>query len=514
MSKKNWFLETSNIDYLSSIEIISEKVMEISKMPFFIKENNSSSIPDEILDEMDEPIDLKLCHNNYCVTIDKVGKKIYVDDFFFQTLVGKIRWEFNIYLFYIKIYLENKFTDFQIDIYQHYKKIQASRKEEMSSEEMKILGFAQKISNSNTLAISFLNKINYPQETQKSILEKKIIRDIIGTEYAKKLLGLADDAYKYMETGIRPDDNFYTDSLKKHFQFKEAIAPLKEDFESYISNGLSKKKIIIWNWWTISPFVAADLSMLLPMLTEAVSIEQVYIDLSLSSEEIINQYIKKKNIDESTLEKEIKKIYPPILKDFQKETLPYIILLEKLQSLSIPIKCFGLDGLELIEKDPILNSDKKLFYPMDNLWKKVLFKEYQQLNHKADNKVTIFFMFLKPMFFIPKNINDERIEKIIHVDRFTGFGPDKPENSLAHYSHHTQGHQNSFAVKNIKELFFAPENIVYFPHKEDLEMPALDSTYFNQFSIFDTMLYSGYNEGRGNKELSPQDKPKIHQPSH
>ena len=384
----------------------------------------------------------------------------------------------------------------------------------MHSEEIEILGFNQKKPNPNTLAISFLNKINYPQEFQKSILEKKIIRDIIGTEYTKKLLGLSDNAYKYMETEIHPDNNFYTDSLKKHFQFKEAISPLKETFENYTSNYLSKKKIIIWNWWTISPFIAADLSILLPMIMETMSIEQIYIDLSLSSEKIINQYIKKKNINESTLEKEIKKIYPPILKDFQKETLPYVILLEKLQSLSIPVKCFGLDGLDLIEKDPILNSNEKLFYPMDNLWKKVLFKEYQQLNYKKDNKVTIFFMFLKPMFLIPKNINDERVEKIIHVDRFTGFGPDKPENSLAHYSHHTKGYQSSFVVKNIKKLFFASENIVYFPYKENLDMPALDNTYFNQFSIFDTMLYSGYNEGRGNKNLSPQDYPKIHQPSY
>ena len=129
MSKKNWFLETLDTDYLSSIKVISNKTMEISKIPFFIKDEKSNLIPDEILEEMNKPIDLKLCYSNYCVTIDKIERKIYVDDFFFQTLVGKTRWEFNIYLFYIKIYLENKFTDFQIDIYHHYKKILKSRNE-------------------------------------------------------------------------------------------------------------------------------------------------------------------------------------------------------------------------------------------------------------------------------------------------------------------------------------------------------------------------------------------------
>ena len=121
----------------------------------------------------------------------------------------------------------------------------------------------------------------------------------------------------------------------------------------------------MWTWWTISPFVAADLSILLPMLAEAKTIKTIYIDLCPSSQPILENYIKNKIDDERTIESEIKKIYPSLLEDYQKETLPYVILLEKIKMLSIPIKCFGLDGTELISKEPFINKSGQLEYPLD-----------------------------------------------------------------------------------------------------------------------------------------------------
>lgn len=268
--------------------------------------------------------------------------------------------------------------------------------------------------------------------------------------------------------------------------------------------------MILWIWWTISPFVSADIAILLPMLYETKKIKKIYIDLCVESDGVLQAYVNGADIPEETVEKEIRKIYPPVIKDFQKETLPYMVLLNKMRELEIPLECFGLSGTELLEIEPIMKQGNKVEYLVDPLWKKLIAKEYSNFTSNDDDDLTIFFYYMKPMYPVPLRLKDSRIEKIIHTDKFTGYGPEKPENGLAIYSHYCSSSERSFVIPAIAETSLNKEIVVHYPYIEShKESPSLDDQSFNRFSLYDTMVYSSHSggggRGRKNNDLVPQD---------
>ena len=74
---------------------------------------------------------------------------------------------------------------------------------------------------------------------------------------------------------------------------------------------------------------------------------------------------------------------------------------------------------------------------------------------------------------IPSNLKDSRIEKIIHTDQFTGYGPEKPENSLSIFSRFSSGSRRSFVIPEVKESFVKDEIVVFFPHMDGDTLPQL-----------------------------------------
>ena len=424
-------------------------------------------------------------------------KKIYIKSFFYYTLVGRVKKDFTIYLIYFYIHMHNLCPDLTIDIYKDlntYKKKHAAKLNQ--DEYDSIFNINNSDKNIHLYALYFLSMINYPSMDKITIMEKKIIRDLIGVSQAKKMLGLDENAYSYIENG---HGSSYASETEKqtHQLLKDEFDRAKILFEDYAHNLIKKRRILLWSWWTISPFVSADIARLLPMITEAKPVRMVYLDLCCESQDLFNSYIRGEDIDEDILTKEIQKIYPPMLKSYQKEALPYLVVLEKLKQLSIPIKCFGFNGIELLEREPLLTSNNTLYYPVDKLWQKTFLKEYDYIKNNEGDDLSLFFHFMKPMIVFPSGLNDERVEKIIHTDKFTGFGPHAPQNSLSVFSRYSSATTKSFILPDVANASFNNENIVYFPYKDTNSKVKLEDKHFNKFKLYNTMIYSSFSGGGG-----------------
>ena len=441
---------------------------------------------------------------------------ILVNDFFYHIMVGRIKMQFHSFITCLQLILQGEHVDFYIDLHQHMSNYYQSRTKKLKEQEQKI--FADDFPSDKDIisrSLCFVSLAHNSSMDLLSSLEKKVIRDILGTSHAKRLLGLEENAYTYLEKDAEPADQSYANEMEIYNKILPEIEEHKVYFENYITQSLRNKNILIWTWWTISPFVSADLNILLPMLAGAKTIKRIYIDLYVGSQDIFNSYLKGELKDESLLEEEIKKIYPPVLKDYQKETLPYLVILEKLKELNIPVECFGFDGIELMEQEPYLNQSGELEYSMDKRWKQALLKEHATMTVRDDpDELVIFFQFMKPMYSTPSNINDQRIEKIIHTDKFTGFGPKKPENALSIFSRHGSKNQRSFCLTPTESLSFKDQSIVYFPYMEDQLSPKLNDDKFNRFCNYNSIIYSSYSGGGGgNKELVEDPTENIFQPA-
>jgi hypothetical protein len=429
-------------------------------------------------------------------------KQVYVKEFYFYTLIGKVQAQFYFYLAFLLLQHRENFTDLVLDLHQKTESFRATRRSQLSFDELEVLSFCHEavgFYSLHWLAVLFSSSVLSVKPHQISFLEKKVIRDILGTREAKHLLGLEENAYRYLETPGQ--DNERVEREKSIFsELSKEFTDHQLGFEEYVQERLAKKNLLIWNWWTISPFVSADIAILLPMLVELKKIKKIYIDLPKESHAFFANHTRGDNVEEDLVEEEIKKIYPPILESYQKETLPYMVLLNKIREFQIPIECFGFSGIELMEKEPLMSPEHKLYYPIDKSWKKSLCQTYQEMTTSSSDELTIFFYFMKPMFTLPSGFNDERIERIIHTDKFTGFGPNQPENSLSMFSRHAPRSQKSFVIPELPKRSIRDEIIVYFPYMEDKALPKLEDAQFNKFHLYDTMIYSSHSGGGGGNE--------------
>ena len=505
MSMKKWLKTLTPSEETLQISDVNLKTIELYTLPSEVLARLKQFDSEVLIDFFNhESFPLFLYHASpypECLMLDPLQKKLFVSEFFYHTAIGSVLEEFKVYLSYMHLYFNDPQLDLHIDLHEKLKAFVSEQTDKLTQEEISTLQISDKKPDAlNTKAFLFVQLLFSREKKRTTTLERKIIRDIIGTQYAKKLLGLDEDAYAYIEKKTDPFSRDYTKEIEVHHRLSEELESKKVYFEEYAQKIILHKNLLIWTWWTISPFVAADIAILLPLLAETKTIKKVYLDLCEDSQEILQAFIEGQAISEEAIEKEIRRIYPPILKDFQKETLPYLILLEKLKQLGIPLTCYGLEGIDLMERVPYLNQNEELQYPLDKGWKHKLFREYQSMMTNAEDRLTIFFQFMKPMFAIPEQLEDERIEKIIHTDKFTGYGPSKPENKLSMYSRHATKSQRSFVVPDIKNTSISKDTIVYFPYMDDEETPKLDDSRFNKFCNYDSMIYSSYHGGGGERE--------------
>ncbi|MBN8215924.1 MAG: hypothetical protein J0L75_04745 [Spirochaetes bacterium] len=436
------------------------------------------------------------------VLLDTANRILYVRDFFYHTLVGKILREFHLYAAFQYALQHGAPPDAAIDLYGDLDAYLEARRGQLSEEEFATLSLDDAATHrSHALALMFVARVRTGSFQRTCALEKKAVRDLLGTCKAKQLLGLDESAYRYLETPGAAGEQ-----VEREREICRDVAAefeaRKLAFEDYVHQQLPRKNLLLWIWWTISPFVAADVSILLPMIYELKKVRKIYIDLARESQPVIDDYLAGKAVTDEQLEEEIRRIYPPVLETFQKETLPYHVLLEKIRDFGIPVECFGFNGAELMEMEPLLGSDNRLHYPPDRAWRRLFYGAYQERMSADHDDLEIFIHFMKPMFTLPPGFSDERFERIIHVDKFTGFGPKKPENRLSCYSRHAPRSQKSFVLTPLSDSSLAQDAIVYFPFMDDPHMPRLDDRLFNRFGCYQTLIYSSHSGGggRGGKE--------------
>jgi len=512
---KNWYRFHTDIQnpFSSMVTIAAQKEapLDTIEQQFNMNLNAAERWPEAAPKLIKTPFHLFLfnCSDiEETVIIDINEKKIFIREFLFHTLLGNIHGDFMLYCYAVYLQLHNICSDLDIDLYHYSQDFIQHRRMNFSPEEFDALNYQIKGTESIHLrGMIFTAFINYNSMQKITHLEKKIIRDVVGTHHAKRILGLDENAYNYIEK-----KSFYQSNKDEErlifTKLSQELSKKKIDFENYIDSHIVNKSLMVWVWWTISPFVSADISILLPMIHERKRITKIYIDLAVESQQLFSQYSAGAEIADDIIENEIKKIYPPILKDYQKETLPYLVLLNKIRQLAIPVECYGFTGLNLMEYEPAINTKNQIIYPPDKHWKKLLISEYQKSSTQDGDSLVLFFQFMKPMFCVPGNMTNERFERIIHVDRFTGYGPEKPENSIAVYSHYLTNTLKSFVYPNLNKASFSAEKIVHFPFSEKKNEPNLDDGGFNRFEVYDTMIYSSHQGGGGRKKhdtLSPAD---------
>ena len=512
---KNW-INFINLEEVKFIKIKKILKLTFDDLPFEVLEKQQLLYGEKahffLLENHIEVSLFKSSTHDSIILVEKEKRQIYINDFFYYTLIKPTLAELKCFILYLHISLKNKLTDLQIDIYQKSKAFKEHRLQKLNKEEIAVLNMIGEENKLNVMSWTYVSTLYKKDFQQLLLLEKKIIRDTLGSFYAKKLLGLDESLYKYIETEVDKSSTEYSLHQDAFDNINKEIERKKIFFEDFAHSHLKNKNMLIWTWWTISPFVAADLSILLPMISEEKTIKKIYLDLSSLSQNVFEDFLNGKIDDEKIVEDEIKKIYPPILKDYQKETLPYMILLEKIKMLGISIECFGFNGLDLMKKEPFLNQNNEIEYPIDANWRRQIFKEYQKLSDYQSDELVIFFQFMKPMYAIPRNLRDSRLEKIIHTDQFTGYGPNKPENSLAIFSRFTPGPSQSFVLPEVNNSSLREERIVFFPYKETPDFPKLEDSLFNRFGCYDSMIYSSFSENGGSHKKIETPEPAVFQP--
>ena len=468
----------------------------------------------------------------YYLALDKEGN-VFVDTFFFHSITNNTKEEVITYLVYLCISSNQLLSDLEIECFQLEKQFSENRKNVFNEREYAVLYQEilddKKNRQLHVLALVFVNRIHYDDLIKISALEKGIMREKIGNREVKELLGLNDSDYKYMEKeGLLPAQ------MEQAEKIAEVVDREQISLEDYIATHLSNKKILLWNWWAISPFLIKDISLVLNLLSQYKVIKKIYIDLPQSINSQVQDYLTDK-VKEEYLESFIKQVYPAFLKDYHKEISPYLIFLDRVKTFyrsclledaedswqksskishSHLLDCFGLTAEELLGYLPLVNKQNQIYFEIEENWHQLFLKEWQQCHSYREGEIVIFVQSLKPMFYLPSYFNDlsegSVLERLIHTDKFTGFGPKKPANFLALYSKYYEYHQNSFVLPNIKNYFFADDIILPLNDHRQNQMKQekkqssqdtyssllLDDSKFNYFNLYDTLLYSNqHNNG-------------------
>lgn len=483
----------------------------LSRLQIFIEKN----YPEEFIPELKQLEVTVYSNDNYQENfILDSHFNLYIRSFLFHTLTQNTLIELNTLVLFFHLQKKNYFIDIILDLVKLQEKFIKSRHLLLKKDEFHVIYDTLKSRDNHFIrALIFVSLLHYPNEYYKKInlIETKNLKEIYFSQKMKKILNLEESDYEYIQ------DNQPWEHLSKKGQNKFTV--IKNEFENnrisieeYVQNYFERKKILFWCMWTISPFLAIDINRLFSAINEYKSIQRVYLDLPQSSQEIANLFISDNHYPEVEIEKEIKKIYPSVVNDYAKETLPYIKILERLQLFKIPQFCIGEEGDSLSKKLPYLKNNR-LEFEIDEKWEKSIHKEMQKLNQMDNQELIIFFYFLKPMNYLLPYIKDhEAIETLIHTDPFTGYGPNQCENRLSYYSHFHPQKQKipSFILHDLNRFSLKEEKVVFFPYKDD-DYIKINDDHFNRFCLYNTLLFSGFRGGGGSHQntFSPSPNYKV-----
>lgn len=441
---------------------------------------------------------LKTADYEHLITCDAVQKKVFIVDFFYSSLSHEAFVELKLYLCVLQTHLHPTKTDLLLDLEPHRKEFLLLKTKRLNEEVKDVMSLEIPI-HVMGLSLIYLYRSKLPS---LSHLERKMLRELISNAKLKKILNLRDNAFDYIKNG----ELDHRQSMEQFRQFERHVQDHSQDIVDYVENRLSKKRILIWFWWTVSPFLTKDTSFLLDVLSQETSIERVYIDLPLANQDFFDRFFRADDLNEDDLERHIKDIYPPFFDEYQKETILYASAVKKLKNLSKSFYCTGQMGYDLLKSMPFINESLKLEFPDDRHWLSCISNELNQISSLKEREIVLFIQFLKPVFKIPPLILDEeRVETLMHVDQFTGFSPYEPSNSIASFSFHTSK-KESFVLTDVNKAYFHKEPIIYIPEEES-EIHPIDHSKFNCFSLYKTLLYSFHSNGGGKK--SPQTNPTL-----
>jgi len=124
---------------------------------------------------------------------------------------------------------------------------------------------------------------------------------------------------------------------------------------------------------------------------------------------------------------------------------------------------------------------------------------FQKALSDAERRPGSAVLFLKPLDeLFPEELNNHpRAASILHIDKYTGYGPEKPENQLALYmSEQASPNQKSFALPILSEAPFFEESI----------NPGLPKGIrFNDFNVYPDLILSTSGDGDENMDLTPDE---------
>ena len=107
------------------------------------------------------------------ILIESENQQIYINDFFYYTLINRTLAELKCFVFYMHIVLNNELFDLQIDIHQKVDNFKKSRIKQLTPKELSILGMEEDEKKLNVMALTYVNTLFKNSFEEISSLGKK-----------------------------------------------------------------------------------------------------------------------------------------------------------------------------------------------------------------------------------------------------------------------------------------------------------------------------------------------------
>lgn len=356
---------------------------------------------------------------------------------------------------------------------------------------------------------------------------------------------LEDDAFRYTQDSFQ--NVVSAEGLQRLFEMSAYINEHKEEeltdfLEQKISEG---KNLILLNQNAPTPWILKDTRKIIEDLAVDGKLTQVFIDLPPQVQPLIDQYLATGRASEELLAA-ISSRFPPFLpKEFQRPDLYENLLravyehnLEARNDGKIQVTAYYQDRQlppmpqhgnfpprpgdmpfrqpgeqpfqappgfgERGAQPPIMPRPGELPFPpgmpLPQLPLTRGVKEaFQKALSEAEKNQNSGVLFLKPLDeFLPEELsNHASVASILHIDKYTGYGPKKPENQLALYmSEQASPNQKSFALPILAEAPFYEESV----------NPGLPKGIrFNDFNSYPDLILSTAGEGDETFEPMPDE---------
>jgi len=281
-----------------------------------------------------------------------------------------------------------------------------------------------------------------------------------------------------------------TDYLREHQE---------TDIVSYILAQMNQgKNLILWNVNGPTPWILKDLGKIIRELLERKKIAQIHLDLPKESQELVYEFLRRGKASPELIWM-IESRFPPFLpQEFRRPDL-YLDILRQVHEFNIdqpdqkkikviayydkvlpPIPEFGRGFPRTLPPNPFQNP--------------LLERIVGVVSGFAEENPDKGYLIVKPIEDeLPARLRQNpRVLSILHVDKHTGFGPQKPENKLAMFmSQQASDNQKSFALPILPDAPFYGEEINAVPR--NLPVPKQG---FNEFRNYPHLVMSTGSEDK------------------